>query len=83
MEAKVYALYTKYAQATSFAQIEILSLDEEVLKDIVKDEQLTPYNFYMQQLLDQKPHVLSAKEEALLAAFTEVIGASCKISENL
>lgn len=83
MEAKAYALYTKYAQATSFAQPEILSLDENILKDIVKDEQLAPYSFYMQQLLDQKPHVLSAKEEALLAAFTEVIGAPGKISENL
>ena len=42
MEAKAYAVYTKYAQATSFAQPEILSLDEETLKAIVKDEKLAP-----------------------------------------
>ena len=83
MEAKAYAVYTKYAQATSFAQPEILSLDEETLKVIVKDEQLAPYAFYMQKLLDEKPHVLSAKEEALLASFTEVLGAPGKISESL
>ncbi len=83
MEAKAYAVYTKYAQATSFAQPEILSLDEETLKAIVKDEQLAPYAFYMQKLLDEKPHVLSAKEEALLASFTEVLGAPGKISESL
>ncbi|MGM9953801.1 MAG: oligoendopeptidase F [Intestinibaculum porci] len=83
MEAKAYAVYTKYAQATSFAQPEILSLDEETLKAIVKDEQLAPFAFYMQKLLDEKPHVLSAKEEALLASFTEVLGAPGKISESL
>lgn len=83
MEAKAYDVYTKYAQATSFAQPEILSLDEETLKAIVKDEQLAPYAFYMQKLLDEKPHVLSAKEEALLASFTEVLGAPGKISESL
>lgn len=83
MEAKAYAIYTKYAQATSFAQPEILSLDEETLKAIVKDKQLAPYAFYMQKLLDEKPHVLSAKEEALLASFTEVLGAPGKISESL
>ncbi len=83
MEAKAYAVYTKYAQATSFAQPEILSLDEETLKAIVKDEKLAPYAFYMQKLLDEKPHVLSAKEEALLASFTEVLGAPGKISESL
>ncbi|MDD6422937.1 MAG: oligoendopeptidase F [Intestinibaculum porci] len=83
MEAKAYAVYTKYAQATSFAQPEILSLDEETLKAIVKDKQLAPYAFYMQKLLDEKPHVLSAKEEALLASFTEVLGAPGKISESL
>ena len=83
MEAKAYAVYTKYAQATSFAQPEILALKEDTLKAIVKDEQLAPYAFYMQKLLDEKPHVLSAKEEALLASFTEVLGAPGKISESL
>lgn len=83
MEAKAYSVYTKYAQAVSFSQPEILSLDEETLKAIVKDPVLEPYAFFMQQLLDEKPHVLSGKEEALLAAFTEVLGAPGKISENL
>ena len=83
MEAKAYSIYTKYAQAVSFSQPEILSLDEETLKAIVKDPVLEPYAFFMQQLLDEKPHVLSGKEEALLAAFTEVLGAPGKISENL
>lgn len=83
MEAQAYSLYAKYATAISFAEPEILSLDEAQLKNIVKDEELKPYAFNMQKLLDEKPHVLSAKEESLLASFTEVLGAPSKISENL
>ena len=83
MEAKAYQVYTAYATAISFAEPEILSLDEDVLEAIVHSEDLKPYAFNMQKLLDQKPHVLSAKEEALLAAFTETLGAPSKISESL
>lgn len=83
MEAKAYQVYTAYATAISFAEPEILSLDEEVLEAIVHSDDLKPYAFNMQKLLDQKPHVLSAKEEALLAAFTETLGAPSKISESL
>ncbi len=83
MEAKAYQVYTAYATAISFAEPEILSLDEDVLESIVHSDDLLPYAFNMQKLLDQKPHVLSAKEEALLAAFTETLGAPSKISESL
>ena len=83
MEAKAYQVYAAYATAISFAEPEILSLDEDVLESIVHSDDLLPYAFNMQKLLDQKPHVLSAKEEALLAAFTETLGAPSKISESL
>ena len=83
MEAKAFEIYTKYATAISFAEPEILSLDEKTMEDIMQDELLKPYRFTMQKLLDAKPHVLSSKEEALLAAYTEVLGAPGKISENL
>ena len=53
-----------------------VQIDEDVLESIVHSDDLKPYAFNMQKLLDQKPHVLSAKEEALLAAFTETLGAS-------
>ena len=80
MEAKAFEIYTKYATAISFAEPEILSLDEKTMEDIMQDALLKPYQFTMQKLLDAKPHVLSSKEEALLAAFTEVLGAPGKIS---
>ncbi len=83
MESKAYMIYAKYAQAVSFAEPEILAMDETALAAVVKDEALAPYAFVMQKLLDEKPHVLSGREEALLAAFTEVLGAPGKISENL
>lgn len=83
MDAKVDGVFAEYVQAVSFAEPEILSLSEEELKKIVADAQLEPYAFQMQKLLDEKPHVLSAEGEELLAAFTEVFRSPDKISSNL
>ena len=81
--AKAAMLYTKCASALAFADPEILSLPEDGLKEITASEELAPYRFVMQQLIDQKPHVLSAKEEQLLASFSEVFGAPKNAADAL
>ncbi|MBQ1681022.1 MULTISPECIES: oligoendopeptidase F [Agathobacter] len=83
MDAKVNLVIAEYMQALSFADPEILSLDDATLAEVVKAPELEPFAFRMQKLMDEKPHVLSAENEALLAAFTEVLQAPDKISENL
>lgn len=83
MEARALQVYSEYEEAVAFAEPEILSLPEDKLSEIVASPELEPFAFTMKKLLDEKPHVLSGKEEALLAAFMEALSAPEKIAGNL
>ena len=67
MYARVFGKYVAFMTVASFAEPEILSLDEDLLKEIAEDEQLKPYAFTLENLVRRKPHTLSAAEEKLLA----------------
>ena len=67
----------------SFAEPEILALPEEKLKKIAGAEELKPYRCLRQELIDEKPHILSAEEERLLAGFSEVLEAPKTIADSL
>lgn len=67
----------------SFAEPEILSLKEETLRQIVNAEETAPYRFTLEKLLEEKPHVLSAEAEQLLAGFGEVLTAPKTIANSL
>jgi oligoendopeptidase F len=54
-------------EALSFITPEILSLSEEDLKKLIDDPHLAPYQRTLEEMLRQKPHILSKNEEALLA----------------
>lgn len=83
MYSRAYGKYVTAEAATAYGQPEILSLPEDVLSDIVKDPILQDYSFYLQDLLRSKAHTLSAKEEALLAKFGEVLANAGQVSETL
>lgn len=83
MYARVAAKYASAAAALSFAEPEILALPEQTLRAIVEDERLAGYRFLLEDLLRRKPHTLSAPEEKLLAAFSEVASAPSEISDSL
>ncbi len=72
MFAKAYSQYVNFSTVVSFAEPEILSNTEEQLDEIVNDATLKEYAFYLKNLLRSKPHMLSSKEEAILASFGEV-----------
>ena len=67
----------------SFAEPEILALPKEKLLEITESEEIRPWKFLLQELLDEKPHVLSAEEEKLLAGFSEVLEAPKTIADSL
>lgn len=73
----------KAVTASSFWRPELLSLDDEKLKDIINDPLCESYRFLLEDLLRHKEHTLSAKEEQLLASFSESINASGRIAETL
>lgn len=64
---KAKKLSVEVGEALSFVTPEILSLSEEQLKAFIADPTLAPYKHTLEEMLRQKPHVLSKAEEALLA----------------
>ncbi len=69
-------LYTQVGSALAFMVPEILGIDEDKLKSFLKEnEELRLYEKALDEITRQRPHVLSAKEEALLAQASEVASA--------
>ncbi|OAH59422.1 oligopeptidase PepB [Domibacillus aminovorans] len=77
MNDRAKMLYTQIAGALSFADPEILSIDEEKINGFVASyEPLLLYKKVLDDLNKQRPHVLSAVEENLLAQASDVLGSS-------
>ncbi|QOR67594.1 oligoendopeptidase F [Cytobacillus suaedae] len=70
-------LYTQVGSALSFIVPEILSVDEATIKSFLQEkEELKVYEHALDEINRQRPHVLTAKEEALLAQVSEVTSTS-------
>ena len=76
MIGRVGALFAQIMAATSFAQPEMLELQQEELEKIVADERVADYKIMLEDVLRQKEHMLSKGEEKLLSTFSEVLSAS-------
>lgn len=64
---KAKKLSVEVSGALSFITPEILALSEDELKSLIEHEQLQTYRTTLEEMLRQKPHVLSKEQEALLA----------------
>ena len=73
MFSRAYGAVVRLDTAASFAEPEILSNDDKSLKEFEEAEVLSDYRYYMKNLIDGKCHMLSEKEEALLASYGEVL----------
>ncbi|WP_199622156.1 oligoendopeptidase F [Paenibacillus alkalitolerans] len=60
-------LSVEVGEALSFITPEVLTLSEEQLKEFIANPDLADYKHTLEEMLRQKPHVLSKAEEALLA----------------
>ena len=67
LSEKSKKLHVEVNEALSFITPEILSLSEEKLKELIADPALSKYKRTLEEMLRQKPHILSKQEEALLA----------------
>lgn len=65
MAQKADAMASKISAAMSFIEPEILNIDENRLKEFIKKNGL--YDFYMQNILRMKKHILKPGEEKILA----------------
>ena len=74
------ALSTEVYASVSFMVPEVISMGEELLRRyIAENKDLSLYNQYFEEILRQQQHVLSEREEELLALSSEVMHASSDI----
>ncbi|WP_028782064.1 oligoendopeptidase F [Thalassobacillus devorans] len=73
LNSKAENLLTQISSAMSFIVPEILSLEEgKIDKYLEEKEELELYRHTLDEITRQRAHVLSEKEEALLAGFSEI-----------
>ncbi len=72
-DGKIYMLYTKYASEVSFFESEMASLDESYLNSLLNDPDFSDYDYDIKCIIKNKPHVLSAGEEKLIALCGETL----------
>ncbi len=73
MYSRAYGKVVEASTAAAFAEPEILANEEEHLKEIAANPRLKDYAFYLNNLIRKKEHMLSGKEEAVLASLGEVL----------
>ena len=75
--AKAMALYGQLDQVFSFYEPEFMAITEEQYQNFLAEEpKLQPYKHFFDKLLQNKDHVLSQREEELLAGAGEIFGAA-------
>jgi len=76
---RAQTLGVKWAESASWFQPELLTIPEDKLRDWLKQPDLRIYQHYFDDLLRSKTHILSAREEELLAMSSKSTGASSDI----
>jgi oligoendopeptidase F len=77
LDDRMKNLYSQAASSLSFIVPELLSIEEAKLNGFLAEkEELKLYEHSLEEINLQRPHVLSADQEALLAEASDVLGAS-------
>ena len=77
------ALIGKMMTAQSFISSELGSLAEEVLDSYIKDSEFDDYDYMLKEIVRKKAHILSDKEERLLAMSAEALGNPSNVASML
>lgn len=67
----------------SFVESELLSYSDDYLKSLIKEPRLKNHRFYLKDLMKDKAHVLSEKEEKLLSGVSNFAGDSGDVFDSL
>ncbi|MEH7109013.1 oligoendopeptidase F [Bacillus sp. JJ1764] len=77
LDDRMKNLYSQASSQLAFIVPEILSIDEKKITEFLKEKpELKLYEHALEQINQQRPHVLTAEMEALLAEAGEVMNAS-------
>jgi len=78
--AQIAALGTSFSEATSWMSPAILALGESTLIGYIEEEdRLTPFDYYLKDLIRSAPHLLDEKGESMLAAAGAITGSPTEI----
>lgn len=81
---KVDSFMAEFASYNAYFVPEILSLPEEHIRGLIKDdEDFKQYAFFLENILKEKPHILSKEKEELLALASDCLDAPSSIHNML
>ncbi len=83
MYQRIYGSYVNFAAALSFADPQILSLEQDKLDQILNSAEMEPYKYQFSKLVRQKAHVLTEEGEKVLAMMAEALAAPSEVASNL
>lgn len=81
-QSKITALYAKFQEKFAFYEPEILMISDEKFAQFLSEKsELAHYQHFFERLFSKKVHVLSQKEEELLARSSEIFGSAAETFE--
>ena len=83
MQNQLGQVITQISTDTSFVEPELLSYDESYLKELLHDADFKNDKFWIKDLIKDKKHVLSEKEEKLLNGMLNFAGDTGDIFDSL
>jgi oligoendopeptidase F len=84
LRGRISALNSEVSHASSFIQPEILGIESEKLQSFLNEmDELETYRFYLERLIRRKEHVLSPKEEAIIALTSPMARSAGRIFSRL
>ncbi len=81
--ARVMNFFTRLDSETSFSTPELTALPDETLDAFIADPRLRDYDYMLSRIKAQKAHILSEKEERILAQTGEPMSAAGDVFEML
>ena len=76
---KMAGYFAEVSGATAFFEPEILACNEDKLNELINSDVLKFYKRSLLELLREKPHTLSEKEERILGLYSDVMSSSDEI----
>lgn len=83
LASRTEGLAGKYGAAASFISSELGALDQKVLDAYIADPEFSDFDFMLKEVVRQKAHILSDKEEKLLAMAGEALNATYNVAHML
>ena len=83
LSTRTEMLLAKAMTAMSFVNSELSALPEAVIDGYIADSDFSDYDFMLSEIKRQKAHILSDKEERILAMAGEALGATDNVASML